>query len=333
MGRKQGDTDQYQPDAPGWYPDPWSATGGGERYFDGKRWGTSERPRGRLSTNVVTMKPPRARGFKALVTRFRIPIILFLIAAVAVGLWLRQESQRNDVSLPSAVDRGIGVTRPPPGGEEAADRLAPKPVPVAGPGEFEFQRTQPDQKETPVAFDPCRPIHWVYNPAGGPPDGEAIVQDSFSALAAATGLRFVRDTPTAELPTRDRPSYLPDRYDGSRWAPVLVAWSDEVGFRDLIGHVTGATRPDIVTLADGRSVYVSGVVVLDSADLSEAALADRTVVSATVRHELGHLVGLDHTTDRTQLMFSETQPGISDYGAGDRKGLAIEGSQACFPEV
>ena len=67
------------------------------------------------------------------------------------------------------------------------------------------------------------------------------------------------------------------------------------------------------------------------ADLSEAALADRAVVSATVRHELGHLVGLDHTTDRTQLMFSETQPGISDYRTGDLKGLAIEGFAGVLP--
>src|SRR5437763_9479857 len=35
------------PDVPGWYADPWSATGTGERYFDGKRWGTTERPLGR----------------------------------------------------------------------------------------------------------------------------------------------------------------------------------------------------------------------------------------------------------------------------------------------
>src|SRR3954471_17735219 len=333
MGRKEGDTDPYQPDAPGWYPDPWSATGGGERYFDGKRWGTSERPRARLSANVVTMKPPRARGVKAFVARFRIPIILILIAAIAVGLWMRQESQRDAALGEGSVDRSIGVTRPPPGAEEAPTRLAPRVAPVSGPGHYEFQRTQAGQKDIPVAFDPCRPIHWVYNPAGGPPDGEGIVQDSFSALAAATGLRFVYDGPTAQLPTRDRQSYLPERYDGSRWAPVLVAWSDEKAFRDLIGHVTGATRPDIVTQPDGRSVFVSGVVALDAADLSVAAVADRTVVAATVRHELGHLVGLDHTTDRTQLMFSETQPGISDYGTGDLRGLAIEGSQACFPDV
>ena len=39
-----------KPSGPGWYPDPWSADGKGERYFDGKHWGSTERPRGRHTT-------------------------------------------------------------------------------------------------------------------------------------------------------------------------------------------------------------------------------------------------------------------------------------------
>src|SRR2546421_9815019 len=42
---KKGEEDW--PEEPGWYPDPWSATGKDERYFDGKRWGTTDRPLGR----------------------------------------------------------------------------------------------------------------------------------------------------------------------------------------------------------------------------------------------------------------------------------------------
>ena len=203
MGRKEGDTDPYQPDAPGWYPDPWSATGGGERYFDGKRWGTNERPRARHSThstNVVTMKPPRARGVKASVARFRIPIILVLIGAAAVGLYVLQESRRSGPGS-VAFDQDIGVTRPPPGTEEAARRLSPVPSTTAGSGRHEFQHLQPGgdastSTGTPVAWDPCRPIHWVYNPAGAPADGLTTVRDGFARLAATTGLRFEYDGTT-----------------------------------------------------------------------------------------------------------------------------------------
>jgi hypothetical protein len=333
MGRKDGDGDPYQPDAPGWYPDPWSATGSGERYFDGKQWGTSERPRGRASTVLAPTRPPRARGLKALLARYRIPVILVLIGAAAVGLYVLQESRRPSAPSGSAIDQSIGVTRPPPGAEEATRRLSPAPSTLAGPGEHEFQHVQPGNDDIPVAFSPCRPIHWVYNPAGAPADGLTLVQDGFARLADTTGLRFVYDGVTGEAPSRDRAPYLPTQYSRDRWAPVLVAWSDENGFRDLVGHVAGATRPDMVTLGDGRSVYVSGLVALDAADLSEAAVPDRALVRATVLHELGHLVGLDHTTDRSQLMFSESRPDVVDYGAGDLRGLAIEGAQACFPNV
>jgi hypothetical protein len=278
---------------------------------------------------VVPRERPKARGLRARIARLRIPIIVALIGAVAVGLWALQSSHTSSTSSP----RAEGVVRPPAGTEEAAHRLRPAVKPPPGPGQYEFQQHQPGDSATPVAFDPCRPIHWVYNPAGEPSDGMKTVRDGFATLARATGLRFVYDGTTTEAPKRDRAAYQPTTYDRSRWAPVLVAWSDEHSFPPLAGYVTGVTRPDGIIRPDGRSVYVSGVVVLDAVDLADAAMPLRPVVRATVLHELGHLVGLDHTSDRTQLMFSETQPGVLDYGAGDRHGLALEGSQACFPDV
>jgi hypothetical protein len=50
-------------------------------------------------------------------------------------------------------------------------------------------------------------------------------------------------------------------------------------------------------------------------------------------HELGHLVGLAHTSDSTQIMYSESQFNVNKYGAGDRRGLALLGAQACYPNI
>ena len=80
-------------------------------------------------------------------------------------------------------------------------------------------------------------------------------------------------------------------------------------------------------------MYVSGIVVLDRTQLSAEAEPERAAVRAVILHELGHLVGLDHTSDRMQLMFSESQFNVRDYAEGDRRGLAVMGTQACVPEV
>jgi predicted Zn-dependent protease len=38
-------------------------------------------------------------------------------------------------------------------------------------------------------------------------------------------------------------------------------------------------------------------------------------------HELGHAVGLDHTTDRSQIMYPTMTRKKAVFGAGDRTGL------------
>lgn len=53
-----------------------------------------------------------------------------------------------------------------------------------------------------------------------------------------------------------------------------------------------------------------------------------------MQHELGHLVGLDHVADPTQLMYSEGGPSqASDWGNGDLAGLNQLGSGGCFPDL
>jgi hypothetical protein len=115
--------------------------------------------------------------------------------------------------------------------------------------------------------------------------------------------------------------------------PVLIAWSDEKTYPGLAGYIAGVAGPLRVTTPDGREVYVTGQVVLDREDLAPTTIADRGVARAIILHELGHLVGLDHTADRNEIMFSEAEFNVRAYGVGDLEGLAKLGTRACFPSI
>lgn len=44
-----------------------------------------------------------------------------------------------------------------------------------------------------MAFDPCRPIHYVIRPDGKPPGGRGAIQAGIAEVSRATGLVFVDD--------------------------------------------------------------------------------------------------------------------------------------------
>jgi hypothetical protein len=57
---------------------------------------------------------------------------------------------------------------------------------AAGTGQFEVLAHQRDHPTTPVAFDPCRPIHYVVNVDGAPSDGLKLLQDAVARVGTAT---------------------------------------------------------------------------------------------------------------------------------------------------
>jgi hypothetical protein len=323
------------PRAPGWYPDPFSATGDGERYFDGKGWGTSERPRGRHTVSeprpVTDLGPRRVRSR---LRRARPLIGLLVLVGLAVAIvQFRPGSGSGSDSADTSNSAQAAHVAPAPASDEPDHPLGAPERPPAGSGGYEFIEHQPTDANVPVAFDPCRPVHYVVNPAGEPPDGQLLVAQAVARVQRATGLRFVADGTTTEAPDKQRAPYQPGRYDASRWAPVLIAWSDAATFPGLAGYVAGLGSPAPWSTPSRRLAFVSGQVVLDREQLGTAQLSDRGVAEAIILHELGHLVGLDHTADPAQLMYSEAQFNVRDYGPGDLRGLALLGQQACVPEL
>ncbi|WP_346620794.1 matrixin family metalloprotease [Blastococcus montanus] len=221
--------------------------------------------------------------------------------------------------------------RPTPSGATTA-LGTPAPVPPAG-GTHGFVSLQADGS-TPVAYDPCRPIHYVLRPDGAPPGTEPLVHDAVARISELTGLRFVYDGYTDEPSAGARAPFQSDRY-GDRWAPVLIGWQTEAENAALAGDIVGEAGSTAVSLDDGPRVYVTGTVTLDGGQ-APAILAGRdgaATVQAVVLHELGHLVGLAHVDDDTQLMYPETRRAVTGFADGDRAGLAALGTGECLPEL
>lgn len=196
-----------------------------------------------------------------------------------------------------------------------------------------FTQLQPSGE--PVAYDPCRPIHVVVNERAAPAGSGAILADALAEITRTTGLRFVVDGGTDELPDFSREPFQPARY-GDRWAPVLVAWSDPTELAELDGDTAGLGGSTWLQVDGTASVYVTGVVVLDGPQLGDVLQGrpeGQVEVQAIIQHELAHLVGLDHVDDPGELMHPVSMPGVVDFGPGDLTGLAELGRGQCFPDV
>ncbi len=230
--------------------------------------------------------------------------------------------------LPPASERGF----PAPGVEEADARLS-DPVADAGSTAFAFQEHQSMPVTGPVTWSPCRPIHYVVDPAGAPPGFAEQVRSVADEVAAATGLVLVDAGEALEPAREQRPSFQPELY-GDRWAPVLVRFADATTVPSLEGDVAGAALVASATDPSSRvRHYVSGQVVLDAGILPNApAPSGDPDYLSVLRHELAHLIGLGHVDDPTQLMHPVRQASAEGtFGAGDLAGLAALGQGRCAP--
>jgi hypothetical protein len=287
--------------------------------------------------------PPRRRRRRfgsAAVLLLAVVGLVALLAVPGAREWVQVQGTAPDSLLPSWAEPDVQLEQPdgslvavPPRPTDAQDTpLGVAPAVPEGQGGYAFAATR-DGSE-PVSFDPCRPVHVVLNLALAPPDAQDQLARALAVVTEATGLRFVVDGGTDEPPGTDRPLVQPDRY-GERWAPVLVAWTTPQDVPELDGETLGIGGAASYQSGDADSVrYVSGVVYLDAAQLAAVPDELRSEVShVLLLHELGHLVGLDHVSDPSQLMYDEMVEGVTAFGEGDRRGLALLGQGDCFSDA
>src|SRR4051812_44488802 len=103
-------------------------------------------------------------------------------------------------------------------------------------GRYSFVAHQSGDRTAPVAWDPCRPIRYVVNPAGGPPDAVGLARDAAARVAQASGLVLEYAGESGARPQWDSP--VTPIFDNLR-RPVLISWATPEEVPQLKGDVAG----------------------------------------------------------------------------------------------
>ncbi|WP_346959930.1 matrixin family metalloprotease [uncultured Arthrobacter sp.] len=238
----------------------------------------------------------------------------------------------------SPADRQAGVPEdasqmavPPPGIEEQDKPLGRPLTPASASSSYKFLATNADG--TPVGYSPCRPLHYVVNAQLAPAGAGELVDNAIRTVSEATGIKFINDGPTTEAPSPSRAPYQKERY-GERWAPLLIAWTTPEQAPQLKGAVIGTGGSTHFSFGDGPKNFVTGSLELDAPQIgNDLGRGDGSAyATAVILHELGHVMGLEHVDDPTQLMYPEI--GAPDgLAAGDLNGLHELGRAACRKDL
>ena len=192
-------------------------------------------------------------------------------------------------------------------------RVSPGHDPRGRAGQHEFlydRRTR---------WESCRAVSWKFNGSRAPGHGLDQVKEAVRRVHAATGIEF---------DYRGKTDHKANPYgDDIAGAAVVIGWRGARTFRRYVGS------PQVVGLAGQRFVsgyrdadgpvyktVQAGIILNASHDLKRG-FGTGTTWGEVLVHELGHVMGLDHTGADKQVMYFSTTGHNANLGAGDLNGL------------
>jgi hypothetical protein len=290
-------------------------------------------PRRPVEPHRAYLAEPRTRPPRQHSERTRTIVIGIAVLAIMSGIVYYQWFRNPTLPAAAGPATSSDSSRPTPGVDEADAPLGTPPVVEDQPGRYAFISTQAGSSAA-VGYDPCRPIRYVVRTAHAPREASRLIADAMASLSSATGLRFVAAGRTDEVPTQERAPFQPSTY-GDRWAPVLIGWATAQENPTLADGVIGVAGSHPDSVPGGPKIFVTGDAAFSAEWFQQQLRTSKgyAEAEAVVLHELGHVLGLGHVPDKSQVMFEMERPQVTKLGVGDLAGLARLGGGACEPRL
>lgn len=174
-------------------------------------------------------------------------------------------------------------------------------------------------------WNPCEPLHYRTD-TRLVPSALATVRSAVAQVSKATGITFAYDGATAYTPVMNgsnQPASLVvsfARHNGQAGGSNYLAGGSQLG--------EGGFQSSYQTLNGKITTYkiTKGYAVIDAANYNKATAKVKT---ATLLHELGHAVGLNHARYTGEVMYPViANTGAGAYSSGDLAGLKKVGRSA-----
>jgi hypothetical protein len=223
-------------------------------------------------------------------------------------------------------------------GELRIDRTAPiQPASPTSSPDLAFRFLDRVSGGAPRRWDPCRQLTYRINVATAPPGAVEDVTEAVQRAADATGISFTALPSTTEDPYQQAIGSWSARI--TIGADIVFVWLSHDRFVRLLRDL--GMQPRAVAfgvpfegVGEAGNEWSGGLIVTDAGRRLRPGFGRADSQGVVLMHELGHVLGLAHVDDPSEVMYSghALDLRVTDWGQGDREGLRQLGREAgCDP--